>query len=100
MPSRPHARDQAGERGTHSGCVQHGVRGPAARNSATVTFNYKIMGLLTGKWVASQLSGGQGTVGIVDTNRSDSSVQQIDAGGAAASQLLARTRGSSSLRRR
>lgn len=47
------------------------------KNNATITFNYKTMGTLTGKWIASQLPGGTGTVGIVDTNRTDSSVQQI-----------------------
>ncbi len=47
------------------------------KNNATITFNYKTMGTLTGKWIASQLKGGTGTVGIIDTNRTDSSVQQI-----------------------
>jgi ribose transport system substrate-binding protein len=50
------------------------------KNQAIITFNYKTMGLLTGKWIASKLKGGQGTVGIVDTNRTDSSVQQIYTG--------------------
>jgi ribose transport system substrate-binding protein len=47
------------------------------KNAVTVTFNYKTMGLLTGKWIAKQLQGGKGNVGIIDTNRADESVAQI-----------------------
>ena len=37
-------------------------------------------GKLAGKWIATQLPGGKGTLGIVDTSRADASVQQIYAG--------------------
>jgi ribose transport system substrate-binding protein len=52
----------------------------SGKNAVTVTFNYKTMGQLTGKWIASQLKGGTGTVGIIDTNRTDSSVADIYTG--------------------
>jgi len=52
----------------------------AGKHAVKVTFNYKVMGQLAGKWIASQLPGGKGTLGVVDTSRADASVQQIYAG--------------------
>lgn len=52
----------------------------AGKHAVKVTFNYKLMGQLAGKWIASQLPGGKGTLGVVDTSRADASVQQIYAG--------------------
>jgi ABC-type sugar transport system substrate-binding protein len=46
-------------------------------NAAEITFDYNEMGHITGKWIASQLQGGTGKVGIVDTNRADETVQKI-----------------------
>lgn len=48
--------------------------------AVTVTFNYKTMGLLTGKWIAAQLKGGGGTVGIIDSDRADQTVQEVYTG--------------------
>jgi ABC-type sugar transport system substrate-binding protein len=50
------------------------------KHAVKVTFNYRIMGMLAGKWLGKQLPGGKGTLGIVDTSRADASVQQIYAG--------------------
>lgn len=50
------------------------------KHAVKVTFNYSLMGKLAGKWIATQLPGGKGTLGIVDTSRADASVQQIYAG--------------------
>ena len=52
----------------------------AGKHAFKVTFNYKLMGQLAGKWIATELPGGKGTLGIVDTSRADASVQQIYAG--------------------
>lgn len=52
----------------------------AGKHAVKVTFNYRLMGQLAGKWIATQLPGGKGTLGIVDTSRADASVQQIYAG--------------------
>ena len=52
----------------------------AGKHAVKVTFNYRLMGQLAGKWIATELSGGKGTVGIVDTSRADASVQMIYAG--------------------
>jgi ABC-type sugar transport system substrate-binding protein len=52
----------------------------AGKHAVKVTFNYSLMGKLAGKWIATQLPGGKGTLGIVDTSRADASVQQIYAG--------------------
>jgi ABC-type sugar transport system substrate-binding protein len=50
------------------------------KNAVKVTFNYRQMGMLAGKWIATQLPGGKGTLGIVDTSRADPTVQTIYAG--------------------
>jgi ABC-type sugar transport system substrate-binding protein len=50
------------------------------KHAVKVTFNYSLMGKLAGKWIATKLPGGKGTLGIVDTSRADASVQQIYAG--------------------
>ncbi|HEY1365887.1 MAG TPA: sugar ABC transporter substrate-binding protein [Gaiellaceae bacterium] len=47
------------------------------KHAVKVTFDYTLMGKLAGKWIASQLPDGKGTLGIVDTSRADASVQQI-----------------------
>lgn len=52
----------------------------AGKHAVKVTFNYRLMGQLAGKWIAKELPGGKGTLGIVDTSRADASVQQIYAG--------------------
>ena len=52
----------------------------AGKHAVKVTFNYRLMGLLAGKWIATKLPGGRGTLGIVDTSRADASVQMIYAG--------------------
>jgi ribose transport system substrate-binding protein len=50
------------------------------KNAVKVTFDYRQMGMLAGKWLATKLPGGKGTLGIVDTSRADASVQMIYAG--------------------
>jgi ABC-type sugar transport system substrate-binding protein len=52
----------------------------AGKHAVKVTFNYRLMGQLAGKWIATKLPGGKGTLGVVDTSRADASVQQIYAG--------------------
>jgi ABC-type sugar transport system substrate-binding protein len=46
-------------------------------NAASILFNYVYFGGLIGHWLAEQLPGKKGTIGIIDTDRQDMTVQEI-----------------------
>lgn len=54
--------------------------GSGGVNTTSILFDYKYFGSLIGQYLATTLHNGAGTIGFLDTERSDMTVQQIYAG--------------------